>query len=287
MEKVKSLKEYLDLYRQIKRQCDTPITNIYWSLDMVKRYIDLSRLYFEKQDKGGMFLCDEQEYYRGIYYVDINSEWKPPHVEKALAIRNTYKQEQKGTELEYFETKLISSEFNKVYSSVEMYIPLDAGDKLKKQKAVYDRILKKGNFFVTFLRAKDLDDMLILRKKTKEFHIYNFVYKSDAEYLKEIEKKQYMGIYNEKEELCACIFIAPGLNIRTGDGICVKEEYKMKYGLGAVLMCFVLDNAINDCHQKYVSWCEQQNLESMKFHKSMGFLNTGKIADEWILEQRS
>ncbi len=287
MKKVKSSKEYFELYRRLKRQCDTPITNIYLSLDMVNRYIASDSLYFEEQDRGGVFLCDEQEYYRGIYYVDISNDWKIPPLDKALAIRTTYKKEQKETELELFETKLVSSGFHMAYSSIEMCIPLEAGDRLKKQKAMYDRILKKGNFFVSYLKEKDLDDMLALRKNTKEFHIYNFVHKCNAEYLKEIENEQYMGIYNEKEELCACIYLAPGLNFRTGDGICVKEEYKMKYGLGAALMCFVLDNAINGCHQKYVSWCEQQNLESMKFHRSMGFLNTGKIADEWVLEQRS
>lgn len=284
MKKVNSSKEYLELYRQIKKQCDTPITNIYWSLDMVNRYIDLDSLYFEKQDKGGVFLCDEQDYYRGFYYVDISDKWNLPHLEKALAIRNTYKQDHKGTALEHFEAALVSSGFHKMYSSVEMCVPLEAGDKLKKQKTMYDRVLKKGNFSVSFLKEQELDDMLALRKKTTEFHIYNFLYKSTAEYLKEIENKQYMGIYNEKEELCACIFIASGLNFRTGDGICVREEYKIRYGLGAALMCFVLDDAVNGFHQRYVSWCEQQNLESMKFHKSMGFLNTGKIADEWVLE---
>ena len=248
MKRIESLKEYLDIYRQLKKQCIHPVTNMYWSLDAVSRYIDLGFMFYEMQDKGGCFFCDENDYYRLLYYVDESGQLK------------------------------------KLYSSIEMYVPLELSEKLKKQKNVYDRMLKKGNFYISYLQEEDLDNMLKLRKKTEEFHIYNFTYKNKDEYLKEIRNKQYIGIYNEFDQLCACIYISQSAHIRTGDGICVEERYKLKYGLGAALMSYVLDDAINGYHQKYVSWCEEQNYNSMKFHKSMGFVATGKVADEWVLE---
>lgn len=285
MKRIESLKEYLDIYRQLKKQCIHPVTNMYWSLDAVSRYIDLGFMFYEMQDKGGCFFCDENDYYRLLYYVDESGQLNNLLTGKALAIRNIYKrQEERNLLSEYIDEKLKNTGFKKLYSSIEMYVPLELSEKLKKQKNVYDRMLKKGNFYISYLQEEDLDNMLKLRKKTEEFHIYNFTYKNKDEYLKEIRNKQYIGIYNEFDQLCACIYISQSTHIRTGDGICVEERYKLKYGLGAALMSYVLDDAINGYHQKYVSWCEEQNYNSMKFHKSMGFVATGKVADEWVLE---
>ncbi len=284
MKKIENIEEYLKIIKHIKKQCRCPVTNMFWSLEAVERYIKLERLFFEERGKKGYFICDEENYYRIFYYIDANDRLDIESLSKPIAIRNIYKLNGKKNGLQEFEKELVKSGFEKLYSAVEMYVPLELGEKLKKQKAVYERVLKKGNFNVSFLKQKDLDDMLELRKETAEFHVYNFMYKSYEEFIEEIVNQQYIGIFNSKEELCACMYIAQGTNSRIGDFMCVKEKYKMKYGLGGALMSYVLDNAINEFRQKYVSWCEQENFEAMKFHENIGFVNTGKASDEWVLE---
>lgn len=283
MKRVQTINEYLRIMNQFKKECKAPVTNIFWTTDLVNRYIALKRLFFKKQEKGGCFLCDESEYYRLLYYVNANEHFDVQPLNKSIAVRNIYKTDFKKREKE-FEKQLEYTGFRKMYSAVEVYVPLEQGEKLKKLNHLYQSILKKGNFYISHLNEGDLSALLELRKETPEFHLYNFAYKSQEEYLEEIENQHYIGIYNKEKELCACIYIAQGMNCRMGDGICVKKEYKQKYGLGAILMCHVLNEAINVHKQKYVSWSEQQNSASITFHESMGFMNTGRFSNEWVLE---
>lgn len=283
MKLIQSMDEYLVLLKQSKQKCDRVFTNLYISIEVIERYINLKRLYYMQQEKGIFFLCDEEEYYRLLYWLEPKSKINISKLDKPIAIRNIYREGKKKEELVFLEKDLGRLGFKNEYTAIEMCVPLQAGDAIEKQKKIFQRILKKGNFSITYMKAEDVEQMLQMRE-TKEFHAYNFQYKTSEEYNAEIANKQYWAVYNEQKIMCACIYTEPAFGIMTGDGICVEKKYRNTYGLGAALMCHVLDQAINEQKKQYVSWCELENVNSMKFHESIGFEKTGKISNEWVME---
>ncbi len=283
MKLVNTYEEYLTLLKQKKQNIGKLIMNSYLSADKIERYINLHRLYYVEQEKGIVFLCDEEKYYRLLYYMGSYTEFEVPKTDKPIAIRNIYKEGNKKGELIFLEEQLEKIGFRKEYVAVEMCVPLEQSANIARQKTIYERMLKKGKFYIGLMKKENVDKMLLLRE-TKEFHMYNFEYKTQEEYFAEIDNDQYLAIYNEDDEMCACIYTEQLPGAMTGDGICVEEKYRKTYGLGAALMCFVLDQALNQQKKRYVSWCEIENTNSMKFHKSIGFETTGKISEEWILE---
>ncbi len=282
MKLIQSIDDYLVLLKKSKQGYDRVFTNSYISIEVIKRYINLKRLYYIQQEKGIFFLCDEEKYYRLLYWLEPESKISLSKLDKPIAIRNIYKEGKKKEDLVFLEMNLGQLGFKNEYTAIEMYVPLQAAKTIEKQKETYQRILKKGNFKITYMKTEDLEQMLQMRE-TKEFHVYNFEYRTPEEYITEIKNKQYWAIYNEQQIMCACIYTKPVFQIMTGDGICVEKKYRGTYGLGAALMCHVLDEAINGQKKQYFSWCELENVNSMKFHESIGFEKTGKISNEWVM----
>ncbi len=283
MKLVQSIDEYLALLKKSKQKCDRLITNSYISIEVLKRYITLKRLYYIQQEKGILFLCDEEKYYRLLYWLEPGKKISISKLDKSIALRNIYKEGKKKEELLLLEKNLCQLGFKNEYTAIEMCVPIQAGKTIERQKNVYQRILKKGKFCIDYMKEADLEQMLQMRK-TKEFHTYNFEFKTLEEYCAEIQNKQYWGVYNEQKIMCACIYVEPVLEIMTGDGICVEQKYRNTYGLGAALMIHVLNEAVNGQKKNYVSWCELENVNSMKFHENIGFEKTGKISNEWVME---
>lgn len=283
MKEIKSIDEYFTLLKEAKQSSGRLFTNSYLSIPTIERYINLKRLYYLKQEKGIIFLCDEEKYYRLLYWLDVKCEIHISKMDKPIAIRNIYKEGKKKEELLCIEKQLEDIRFEKEYVAIEMRVPLEQSEFIAKQSKLHERMLKKGKFHIACMKEENIEQMLAMRE-AKEFHIYNFDYRSREEYCAEIANEQYIAVYNDVQEMCACIYTELLPTNMTGNGICVKEEYKQTFGLGAALMCHVLDKALNVQGKKYVSWCEKENVNSMKFHKSMGFENTGKISEEWILK---
>lgn len=283
MKPVNTYEEYLALLKRKKQEAGKLIMNSYLSPDKIMRYIELQRLYYVEQEKGIIFLCDEEKYYRLLYWLGSGATPEIPKTDKPIAIRNVFKEGKKKEEMVFLDEQFEKLGFRKEYVAVEMCVPLEQKTFIARQKMIHERMLKKGKFRIGLMQKENVEKMLLLRE-TKEFHVYNFEYKTRDEYFEEIEKDQYLAVYSEDEEMCACIYTEELTGAMTGDGICVEEKYRQTYGLGAALMSYVLDKALNQLEKRYVSWCEVENTNSMKFHKSIGFEVTGKISEEWILE---
>jgi len=283
MRKIQKIEEYYELLKHVKETCGRFITNSYLSVAELERYIKLERLYCQEQEYGFVFLCDEEKYYRLLYWLKAGGSLNISSSEKPIAVRTIYKQNNKREELISLEEELQRRGFQKEYSAFEMCVPLEAKDNISKQNKVFLRMLQKGKFYIADMRPEDIDKMHVLRED-KDFHIYNFPYKTQDEYYHEIANNQYISVFNENDEMCACIYTNILEAYVTGDGICVEDKYKGTYGLGAALMCHILNMALNEQDKRYVSWCETENHNSIKFHNSIGFVNTGKVSDEWILK---
>ncbi len=285
MTAIQSIDEYLSLLRQSKEKCNKTFTNSYISIEEIKRYINLGNLFYIWQDNGIFFLCDEKKYYRLLYWLEPKSRIFISKQDKPIAIRNVYKEEKKKEELLFLDACLGELGFINEYTAIEMCIPTEEGNAIEKQKNIYERFLKKGKFHIEYMKENDIEHMLKLRE-TEEFHIYNFKYKTREEYCNEIKNNQYWAVYDERNIMRACIYTEPVFAAILGDGICVEKDYRNTYGLGAALMLHVLDQAVNINKKRYVSWCELENVNSMKFHENIGFRKTGKISDEWVIGER-
>lgn len=63
----------------------------------------------------------------------------------------------------------------------------------------------------------------------------------------------------------------------------MKAEYKEKYGIGAAMAYHSFAYAIEHNIMNYFGWLEKDNEKSLRYHQSIGYRLTGKVAEDWIL----
>ena len=113
MIKIQNIEEYYDLLKQLKETCGRFITNSYLSVAELERYIKLDRLYCLKQEFGFVFLCDEEKYYRLLYWLKAGSTLSISSSEKPIAVRTIYRENNKREELVSLEEELKRRGFQK------------------------------------------------------------------------------------------------------------------------------------------------------------------------------
>lgn len=69
-----------------------------------------------------------------------------------------------------------------------------------------------------------------------------------------------------------------------GNWLAVKDEYKVRYGIGTAMAYHSFVYAIEHDIHSYFGWVVKDNDKSIKYHESIGYELTDKVSEEWILE---
>jgi len=285
MEKIHSLDEYYALITDIKKNKNGNriSTNCFLSTGAIKRFLEQGRLYAICVKDGIMFLSDEGAYYRGFYYWDPETQKYFPVLEKPLLTKHLYYQGRRKEELLLNERLLSSCGFIQSDTNYQVEVCKEKSGHIRRQLQLFDRIIKKGNFKMEYARPEQYEEILHLRMETPEFSCFTFPYLSDEEILQGMEEHSYICVFDSFENICATTYVDYTSIIPEGNGVCVKEEYKKRFGFGGALLYRALSDSFERGCKQYHSWITEGNEASIQFHKRMGFQYTGKVEEDWIL----
>lgn len=285
MERIHSLKEYYELTTDIRKNKNFPriSTNCFLSTDAVKRLLEQERLYVMHVEDGVLFVSDEGLYYRGYYCWNPDTQKHLPPLEKPLLTKHLYYQGHKKEELLINERILSLCGFVKSDTNCQVEVGAERKEKIRRQLRLFDRMIEKGNFKIEYARPAHYEEILRLRMETKEFSCFTFPYLSEEEIWQGMEEHSYLCVFDSFQNICATTYVDYSAMIPEGNGVCVKEKYKKKFGFGGALLYRALYDSFEKGCERYHSWVTEGNEASIQFHERMGFQYTGKVEEDWIL----
>jgi len=285
MKRIHSLDEYYALTADVKKNRGFKrfSTNCFLSTNAVKRFLKQERLYAIDVEDGIMFLCDEGPYYRAYYCWNPDTEKHLPVMEKPLLTKHIYYQGHKKEDLVLNENILSLCGFEKSDTNCQVEVGEEKSEHIRRQLQLFDRVLEKGNFKMEYAKPEQYEEILHLRMETPEFSCFTFSYLSDEEILRGMEERSYICVLDRFQNICATTYIDYSSIIPEGNGLCVKEKYKKRFGFGGALLYRALSDSFERGCKRYYGWITEGHEASIQFHARMGFQYTGKVEEDWIL----
>ncbi|MCH5270294.1 MAG: hypothetical protein J1E83_06040 [Lachnospiraceae bacterium] len=267
-------------YKQIYRK---GYSNNYLSTDKIERYISLQRIYFEKNETSLLFFTDEEKYYRlhAMLGPDMDMICKQ---DKPLMLRNVYREGMKTDALLKVEGALKQQGFLLYDETVQILAqPLEKREEIQRKYNKASSFLNRFGIKIGYARKKDMEQIINLRNNEPLLKDYHFLYETEEEILNDIEKGYYRCAFNQLEEVCAAQHYSISNNTLQGDWLAVKDEYKVRYGLGIAMAYHSFLYTIEQGISNYYGWVARDNIKSIKYHQAIGYELTDKWADEWLL----
>lgn len=284
METLSSLEEYKSILREGRTRSRGGYNNMYLDIASIKRYLSLGRLYYELNDAGLILFTDEEQYYRMYLQCNPQGVVSISAQDKPILIRNIYKESGKPDILGQMEDALERQGFTLYDQSVQILAqPLTMEDTVRKKCDMAMSFLKRANIEIIYANSTHLDEIISLRNVEPELKPYHFFYQTREEMLQDIEKGYYRCAVNGQGEICAAQHFTVENGTLQGDWLAVKEEYKVKYGIGTAMAYHSFLYAIKKEIPNYYGWVVRDNVKSLKYHRTIGYTISEKLADEWLL----
>lgn len=284
MEILKNLEEYKELLVKYKPVCRRGYNNNYLSMDMVERYIELQRIYYEAEDNALTFITDEEKYYRAYVQTNPEADITIQKRDKPVLVRNVYKENKKTDVLLKFEDKLKKQGFSIYDESVQIVAkPLEMKEDVQKK---YDRafsFLERAGIKIGYATEENFAEINFLRESEPILKDYHFLYETESEILDNIKSGYFRCAFNMDGKVCAAQQFSVENGTIQGNWLAVQEEYKVRYGIGTAMAYHSFLYAIEHEVQSYFGWVVRDNTKSIKYHQAIGYELTDKFADEWLL----
>lgn len=284
MEKLSNLEEYKSVLREGRIRCKGGFNNMYLTIESVKRYLSLGRLYYELSDDSLCLYTDEEEYYRMYIQCSLNGVSQIYAKGKPILIRNIYRESCKPDNMVQIENTLKQQGFELYDQCVQILAkPLEMEETVRKKYDASMGFLKRAQIDIVYADEAQLEEIIILRNKEPELKPYHFFYQTKEEMLQDIKDGYYRCAVNAEGEVCAAQHFTVANGTIQGDWLAVKEEYKAKYGIGAAMAYHSFTYAIEHNIRNYFGWVAHNNVKSLKYHSAIGYTIGDELADEWLL----
>jgi len=284
MERLQSLEVYRELLVHYKKICRRGYCNNYMAMDRVERYIYLQRIYYEKEESSLLFYIDEGNYYRLYVYLAPEKHLIIQKKEKPIMIRTVYKQNVKSEVLIGIEQDLLNIGFELYDESLQIVAyPLEMNELLQKKYNKALSFLERYSIKIIYANEEHLPEIIKLREEEPVLKEFHFDYETQEELRANIKKGYYRCAVNEQGEVVAVQQFSVENGTLQGNWLAVKEEYKVKYGIGSAMAYHSFMYAIEHEIPNYYGWVVRDNEKSLKYHESIGYQLTDKYADEWVL----
>lgn len=285
MEKLRNLDEYKELLSSYRQIYLSGYNNNYLSTDMVNRYIDLSRIYFEANAKSLLFFTNEETYYRLYILLGKELEIDVKRQDKPIMLRNIYRKGKKTDALLKLERGLEKQGFSLDDETAQILArPMEDKETVRLK---YDRAasyLNRLGIKIGYAKEKDISQILDLRNHEQLLKDYYFFYQTEEEILEDIRNGYYRCAFNHLGHVCAAQNYSIKNGAVQGCWLAVKDEYKVRYGIGSAMAYHSFLYAIDKGISYYYGWVARDNSKSVKYHQSIGYEICDKWADEWLLQ---
>ena len=283
MEKLKDLEQYKGLLKEYRCFLRTGVTNHYLSVFDVERYLRLGRIYFEKLSNALIFYTDEECFYRLYYMGSEVPERRLEKKEKPLFLKYVYtgqgdKDKWKGL--------LVGLGLKYLDTSIQIVAHTGQIEGLDKKLSLADRFISRFGLGVKYAGVDVQDEVLKLLEDEPWLSVYHFNYETEDEMQRDFNSGLYRVVENKNHEIIAAQHFVMANGTITGEWLAVKEEYKLQYGVGAALAYHSFVYARGKGIDLYYGWVDVNNSNSLKYHKSVEYTTTNKMADGWIMEGR-
>ncbi len=287
MEQIISLKQYEQLLKGTRKQYGRLHTNCFMLAPETERVIEQGRLYFEETDQGLLFFVDEKRYYQVYFHIspDVKKLQMIPK-KKPVLIRIIYMQGGKSHLQNKIDKLIAEAGFSLLDSTTQVYTV--AKDNLVVMGAMYERmenLLKEYGMRLVVAGEEHLDEILKLRDSEPELKMFHIPFHTREEELQIIREGGYACVVDHSNSICAARKTERMMGSLYSPWFCVKSEYKDKYGLGIVMTGFEMKYACEHDLPRVYGWIANDNVRSWNYHKRLGVICSGKVADEWVLQE--
>lgn len=282
MERVHTIEQYKNLVKSNRDNARGGITNNYLGIDSINKYISLGRLFYETMENGYLLYLDEGKYYRMIY-CGKNIAVKPIEPkDKPVMLRfiydiNTNKQQE-------WEEFLCGIGLVKFDNTVQILAKVSEQSDVELKLSKTMRFIERFGFRICYADRNMIDDIMNLRNREPVLSRYHFEFETDDEIYKDIDDGLYRVVLNKENEVIAAQHFKEKNGTINGEWLAVKEEFKLQYGIGGALAYHSFDYAKQKGVEMYYGWVEINNENSLKYHKSLGYKQTDKRSESWIME---
>lgn len=284
MEELRSMEEYRTLIKEFRTVCKKSFSNIYLMPDDIKRYIELHRVSYKKDNNGIVLFFDESTHYSVYLYVNDQSGFEVPVRDKKLLVRNMYRTREKNPTLLNIQKHLQELGFKQQDTLVRIQgDSLNIFSKCKIIEGYVKEMKEKGFRCIApdFSRFDEIEHIIMDSGTIKD---YQMIYRT-LEEKKLLEEGTYLCIVNSSDEICAGgvvdVDIAKGI-VREG-AAAVKTEYKMK-GLAPILSYYRYKWLCDKNIPTIQGWISVYNEPSLRYHRSLGYSIMDKYVNEWLLD---
>lgn len=285
MEKLTNLEEYKAILKDCKKVCRGGYNNFYLDIQAIKRYLSLGRIYYEVNESGVFFFTDEEQYYRLYAYISPERETEVKKQDKPVLIRNIYREQGKPEALVRFEEGLKKQGFTLYDQSVQIISnPLEQEEDIRRKCEKALSFLKRAGLTVCYAKEEHLGEMIKLRQNEPLLKPYHFMYQTEEEMKEDIQKGYYRCVINQEGRICAAQQFSVQNGTLQGNWLAVKEEYKVRYGIGTAMAYHSFLYAIEHQIPCYFGWVVRDNVKSLKYHQAIGYKISDKLADEWFMQ---
>ena len=276
MIKLKSVDEYKEMRRRIRRGSSKLFTNITFFGSYLERYIQNGHALYQECGNGFLLMLEEEKYYKLYLYTDAEQELSIEKMKKKVVFRYTYRKDNNEECPSHIEEWLLRNGFQKDGTSVYAHTNVeDTYNKCLEIEPFVKKLEAKG-FSYKRLAPECYDTVERMLTSTKKIRDYQLECSGD-----EVIKKCY-AIVDSKENFCAvCMWLIEGEGATVGN--MVRDEYK-RLGLAPMLTYYtnkwLRDNGIKHSY----GWVYVDNQDSLNYQTKLGVKFENKYMDDWVLE---
>lgn len=199
-------------------------------------------------------------------------------------VRNVFREGNESAAQQEVESQLQGLGFSLYDESVQILArPFDAREDILAKHKKSESFLTRFGLKIFYLDSSRVEEAIWLRDHTPELKPYHFLYETKEERQQAAENGYFRCVSNAQGEICAAQQFYVKRNTIQGNWLAVKPEYKGKYGIGAAMAYHSFAYAIEHNINSYFGWVVRDNLESIRYHQSIGYEIMDKVAKEWIL----
>jgi len=277
MKKLTTYGECKKMMGEIIRTSKKTFSNFYFLPADVERYIDLGRAYYEEVDAGVIFIFDEELYYKVCVVVDAEKPLNMPKFDKKVLIRNIFREEKRGTEIQMVEENLKKLNFRKIMTNVQIQANVpEMYEKRKMYEEIVFSLESKGYRCIepNEVQCEEIERILLDSQMIKDYHL---------DYFSDEERRDgnYLCIIDENEELCAVCRSIVKNRIAQLHGVAVIERCK-KQGFASALRYYQIKYLFDNDAIYLQGWIRLDNQPSLQLHTKIGYKLLDKYADDWI-----
>ena len=284
MEKLETLAQYKEMLSKYRKICRNGYSNNYLSFEAIKRYISLNRIYFDTAENYFMIYTDEEKYYRAYVYMNQETKLHIKKMDKPILIRTIYKKDDKLDLILLLEKMLREQQFELYDKIVQICAkPLEMKEEVTRKLEKAQLFLKRAGIYLDYACAHNIPEIMSLKKEEEALKDYHFLYETEDEIKENVERGYYRCAFNMNGEICAAQQFSVENYAAQGNWLAVKEQYKIRYGIGYAMAYHSFMYAIEHDIPNYFGWVACNNEKSLKYHREIGYEITDKYSDEWVL----